>query len=259
MTTSRGFSRGDFDTSFPLDERFLKIAKRLAPSRYLQAVGAYWLVVAAAWRDARRPVVEDFAVGVDPRVVEALVEVGLLDAEHRLAESSYEHWIGKALARRRADADRPRKVIPPDSTGIRRNPKARSARARRDGTGQVVTGTEGGAGETDDLWRLYQGLTKTAHLKPNVIDWLTRLEAAHGAAATAEAMTAELTADPNVGTLLSRTATRLEAAARKRENGEAAMARSNAIYEGMLARRLELFRQTGEWQAEWGPRPELTP
>lgn len=123
MPPPRGFARGDFDTSFPLDDRFQELAVVLSRGSFLQAVGAYWLLIASAWRDACRKPIERVAVGVPERVVTALVAVGLLDEVHYLPEGTFDRWVGSALDRRRNDADRKgREAIPTDSNGLQRTP-----------------------------------------------------------------------------------------------------------------------------------------
>lgn len=108
----------------------------------------------------------------------------------------------------------------------------------------------------DDLWRLYSGLTRAVSIKPAVMDWLTRLEERYGASATAAAMTAEHKADPNLGTLLSRTEKRAEAAARKDEADAEKRKRADRTQAAMTARRIEQYRYTGKWDPAWGPEPE---
>lgn len=123
MPPPRGFARGDFDTSFPLDDRFQELAVILSRSAYLQAVGAYWLLIASAWRDACRKPVERVAVGVPERVVAALLSVGLLDDGHLLPEGSFDRWVGSALERRRTNTEsKGRERTPSDSDGLRMTP-----------------------------------------------------------------------------------------------------------------------------------------
>ena len=85
MARSQGFAIGDFDTSFPLDDKVLDLAARAASRPlYYQAVGVYFHVFGAAWRDAERKNVGRLAPGASPRAIALLVEVGLLNADGML-------------------------------------------------------------------------------------------------------------------------------------------------------------------------------
>lgn len=120
---------------------------------------------------------------------------------------------------------------------------------------ESLSQTEGGPGETDDLWALYGALTRTVARKPATLDWLERIETTYGLSASAQALREEHAKDPNPGTLLSRTAARLEVQARRAEkvNGEAK--RSGGIQARVMERRLEEYRFTGKWREEWGAGP----
>lgn len=110
-------------------------------------------------------------------------------------------------------------------------------------------------GARDDLWALYGALTHTVAKKLTVIDWLDRIETTHGTEAAALALREEHARDGNPGTLLSRVSARLETAARKAENEAAERKRSERVQGEMTERRIERYRNTGRWEAEWGPEP----
>src|SRR3990172_5013223 len=147
MARSQGFAIGDFDTSFPLDDKVLDLAGR-AGSRpvYYQAVGIYFHIFGAAWRDGERKNVGRLAPGASPRAVALLIEVGLLDADGMLPAKSFENWVGRALEHRKSNADRQRKsrygrdggVTAPSVTDS--HTQSRTSRAGQDATGKDATG-----------------------------------------------------------------------------------------------------------------------
>jgi len=108
----------------------------------------------------------------------------------------------------------------------------------------------------DDLWRLYSGITRSVRLKPSVVTWLERMETTYTAPVVAGAMRAAYTANPDISTLLSRTEASCVAAAKQAEANIEKTKRSDRIVAGMVARRLETYRNTGKWDEAWGPRPE---
>lgn len=114
----------------------------------------------------------------------------------------------------------------------------------------------GGVGETADSWAIYCGLTGAIRPSPNVVDWLTRLEDRYGAQQLADALRAEWQSSEERRTYLSRTEHRLEKTARESETATVREDRSRQIFERMQERRLDYYRETGEWkEAEWGPMP----
>ena len=148
MARSQGFAIGDFDTSFPLDDKVLDLAAR-AGSRpvYYQAVGIYFHVFGAAWRDGERKNVGRLAPGASPRAVALLIEVGLLDADGMLPAKSFENWVGRAMERRRSGADRTKRSRNAAVTALSRDvtvsngqsQSVTSSRARQDTPSQVRT------------------------------------------------------------------------------------------------------------------------
>jgi hypothetical protein len=161
----QGFARGDFDTSFPLDDKFLELRGRLDALHYYAAVGAYWTIVAAAWREAdRKPGCRTVPDAVE--LLADLASVGLLDSKQVLKSASYRRWIGKALDSRKSDSVRKARnragmsrVTPPDdgvtpteSTARARQGRVGKGRDGRDGESPVIEGGAGGdsAGADDD-------------------------------------------------------------------------------------------------------------
>jgi hypothetical protein len=105
MTRNQGFSRGDIDTAFPLDDKFLALRGRLPPERYYAVVGVYFTIVAANWREAERKV----ALRVAPDaadLIDELTAVGLLGSDGRVTSRVFSSWIGRALKLRRAASKR---------------------------------------------------------------------------------------------------------------------------------------------------------
>lgn len=105
MPRSAGFARGDLDTAFPLDDKFLALRGRLTFDRYYAATGVYFHVVAASWREAERKA----AIRVVPDaadLISELVAVGLLDENGRVPTRAFGAWVGRARKARKAAAER---------------------------------------------------------------------------------------------------------------------------------------------------------
>jgi hypothetical protein len=151
MTRSQGFARGDLDTSFPLDDKFLALRGRLTSERYYAGVGVYWTVVAAVWREAERKI----AIRVVPDaadLIDELIAVGLLDPDGRVPSRAFTNHIGRARRQRKVSAERQARNRAGKSRGVTRDDAVTardSAPLRSDGT-VGTDGTEtGGAGGSD--------------------------------------------------------------------------------------------------------------
>jgi len=106
MARPRGFASGDFDPAYALDDKFRSLAAATDRRTYLAAEGLWWELVAAAWRDAQRASIERAVPDSPADLVELLRKHRLIDSSGRLPRSGYNRWIGAALARRQAEADR---------------------------------------------------------------------------------------------------------------------------------------------------------
>lgn len=155
MPRSQGFARGDLDTAFPLDDKFLDLRGRLDAERYYAATGVYWTVVASSWREADRKVALRVAPDA-PDLIGELVAVKLLDADGRLPNRAFTSWIGRARRQRKASAERQarnragksREVTPLSPvTNALSSPARASAPQGRDGTAETETG-----GARGDEW-----------------------------------------------------------------------------------------------------------
>jgi hypothetical protein len=105
MPRAQGFARGDLDTAFPLDDKFLALRGRLPADRYYAATGVYFHVVAATWREAERKVAIRVVPDAEDLIAE-LVAVGLLDGDGRLPGRAFSSWVGRARKARKAATDR---------------------------------------------------------------------------------------------------------------------------------------------------------
>lgn len=105
MTRLQGFQRGDLDTSFPLDDKFLALRASTDPITYYAATGIYFTIVAATWREAERKSAGRIAPDA-PELIAHLVRVGLLDAEECVTKRAYTHSVGRAVRARRSSTDR---------------------------------------------------------------------------------------------------------------------------------------------------------
>jgi len=155
MTRSQGFARGDLDTSFPLDDKFLALRGRLDADRYYAATGVYWTVVAATWREADRKVAVRVAPDA-PSLIDELVAVGLLDEDGRVPSRAFSNSVGRAKrARKAATARQNRKraeetAKPPSSSPVSLVPTSRSVTPVSRVTPRDTVGTVGtnGTGRT---------------------------------------------------------------------------------------------------------------
>jgi hypothetical protein len=105
MPRSQGFARGDIDTAFPLDDKFLALRGSLTPERYYAATGVYFHVVASTWREAERKVAARIVPDAADLIAE-LVTVGLLDPDGRLPGRAFTAWVGRARRQRKASTER---------------------------------------------------------------------------------------------------------------------------------------------------------
>lgn len=189
MPRSQGFARGDIDTAFPLDDKFLALRGRLTPDRYYAATGVYFTVVAATWREADRKV----ALRVAPDaadLIEELVAVGLLGDDGRLPTRVFTAWVGRARRQRKSATDRQARnragmsrVTTRDSgvTNAVSPPRARSAPLGTEGTDPTDTGGAGGF-QPDAAVSLH---IRTGRFpSPKVISWLDDLAREAGAGDT---------------------------------------------------------------------------
>ena len=149
MARSQGFAIGDFDTSFPLDDKVLDLAARAASRPlYYQAVGVYFHVFGAAWRDGERKTAARLAPGATPRAVTLLIEVGLLDVDGMLPVKSFANWVGRALEHRKGNADRQRKSrygrdgAVTEASVTDSHTQSQASRAGQDATGKDATGRD---------------------------------------------------------------------------------------------------------------------
>ena len=202
MSRQQGFARGDFDTSFPLDDRMMRLRASLPPAEFYAAVGVWWHIVAAAWRRAeRKPGL--LTCPEAPEAIASLVSVGLLDRSERLPLRAYNGWVGRALSSRATQTDRKRRQRGSGASPDGSNPERMSrgtdvghrgtARDPREGEeGEVRTGTEtGGAGGPSDAvdaaWNTATGRTLlgSGEFAARIIEDTTRR---HGEAAVVTAI-----------------------------------------------------------------------
>jgi len=242
------------------DDRFSTI---YGDDRHLAA----WLRLLIA-ADQAWPASANLPASARPASVQALVDVGLvelrakgifrihgLDAERSRRQDAAAAGASARWSGSNAVGMRPHPVSNADGDAVG---MPRRAKTRRDETSIAET-THGAPpnGLDDDLWALYAALTRTPARKPATLDWLDRIETTYGVSDAARVLREEHAKDGNPGTLLSRVNGRLEAEARKAENGAASQKRRDRITEQVMGRRLDEYRFTGKWHEEWGPVPEV--
>lgn len=181
MPRSQGFARGDLDTAFPLDDKFLELRGRLSSERYYAATGVYFHVVAACWREAERKV----ALRVVPDgdgLIDELVAVGLLDPDGRVPNRAFVNHIGRARRQRRASTERQARNRAEKSRGVARESRVTSrdtAPLRSVGTEGTDEPETGGAGGPDAAVSLH---IRTGRFpSKRVLDWLDDLALEAGA------------------------------------------------------------------------------
>jgi hypothetical protein len=141
---AQGFARGDIDTAFPLDDKFVALRGTLTFERYYAATGVYFHVVAATWREAERKP----AIRICPdasEIIGVLVGAGLLDADGRVPSRAFTNFVGRARRQRKSATERQARNRAQKSREVTRDERVTisdSAPLRTVGT--VVTGTETG-------------------------------------------------------------------------------------------------------------------
>lgn len=101
----KGFTTGDFDPSFPLDDKFAALQRTTDRTTYHVCSSIYWHLAAATWREGKRISVRRVTDATDVEVAH-LRRVGLIGADDRIPRGPFSTWIGAALKRRKAAADR---------------------------------------------------------------------------------------------------------------------------------------------------------
>lgn len=105
MPRALGFSRGDLDAAFPLDDKFLALRGRVSADRYYEAAGIYFHVAAATWREAERKPVSKVCPDAGD-IVADLIAVGLFDSDGCVTRRAFTNTVGRAKRQRRAASDR---------------------------------------------------------------------------------------------------------------------------------------------------------
>lgn len=198
MTRAQGFARGDIDTAFPLDDKFLDLRGRLTVERYYAAAGVYFHIVAATWREAERKA----GLRITPDATDSLADliaVGLLDADGRVPNRAFTNFIGRARRQRKASAERQARSRAQKSRPVTHDKRVthgesaplRSALNRTVGTvGTVETTGSAEGGEPDPFHETVQWLAsrKAWVDSPRMQTDLARMVDKKGSAAVIAAM-----------------------------------------------------------------------
>lgn len=101
---SGGFPVADVATDLPSDSKIRALWRILHRQSLMTEARTLWEDVRlASWREGERLTVEESAsswLDPNPKVVAAMVQVGLLDESHRITEKAWEGWYTPARARR---------------------------------------------------------------------------------------------------------------------------------------------------------------
>lgn len=172
MTKAQGFARGDLDTAFPLDDKFLALRRRVTVERYYEATGVYFHLAAATWREAERKPVDKVCPDAGD-IAADLIAVGLLDADGCVPRRAYMHTVGRAKANRRTAADRQARNRAGKSRVTERDDRvtARESRPARDSAPVTELSdvlSTGDARDDEPEWPVLSWLaTVNATIQPN--------------------------------------------------------------------------------------------
>jgi len=220
---SQGFARGDFDTSFPIDDKFLALRHAVTPARYYAAAGVYWHVVAAAWREAERKPASRVCPDAETEIAD-LLSVKLLDSDERLSNRAFLAYVGRAKRQRMKTSERQRQhrtEMSRVSHGVSRVTERDAALVTVSHNPARVQGEEGSSNQSsigdardhdpaDTYFRL------VGHWpSPKAVEWVDGMTAEFGAEAVNRGMAAAFIADGNTRTLLGRVSNQLKADARQ--------------------------------------------
>lgn len=279
MSTRTGFPRMDWDTGFLADPKFQHLRDLLPdPLQFGYAGFSFLRLTADAWRTCGRRPIGDVVRGIEVWAADALRDAGLLDADFRLSEESFDKWVGAALEAREVWKENKRKhrgstsvpEAPKDSSDVQRG--LRGGRNGRESTVEPVeqVGTdEGVQGEAAVFAFLAQhgaAIREDAPLGRRLHALMDRR--------TPETVLKEAQDMAEVEAIMSDRQwvlgleNGLEAIPSGRKSIDEAVAeeqklrndaRAQRIQEQAQARRLEAFRWTGKWDTEFGPEPEWNP
>jgi hypothetical protein len=108
MSRGEGFDRMDVNTSIDDDPKF-RVMSRRYPALLATAGWAYVGLLGHSWREGRRLTLEEgwpSLLPYDQATADAMVDVGLLDCDLFVPETTWESWFGNASERRRLGRDR---------------------------------------------------------------------------------------------------------------------------------------------------------
>lgn len=240
--------------------RHRKVAQLRHGPLFAEAVALYWLAI--SWcndygTDGRVTPVDVAMLGCDPDAISELVRVGLWDVDgngyvvhdflkfNKSAAQVAEDKARYADLAARGVAARTTATVS-DTVDLPANPVSR--------TPVLQVNPVSSAGE--DAIDAYANLVGKPTRK--VMDWLDRLQGTYGTGSTVQALVMAYGLDSNPATLIGRTEAALKEAkaVMDAEGREAELDRaSKRRFERMHQRRLEHFRNTGQWPADWGEGP----
>lgn len=216
MARDAGFNRADIDATMLEDVKFRRLWRELrSQGSMAEAITIYIATVLRSWHDGEAVSAED-AIPVwmvpDESILEVLVEVGLLNAEHTIPDDTFETWLGPAFDRR----DRKR-------AGGREGGLRSHGVKRPDLTQPVLSRPDEPRGEPEDSSSIasngtqprsesavlhYFDVTKREPTN-NVQRWVGELEDSFGTPSVRDAMDAEWSRSKQLANFLSRVETRL--------------------------------------------------
>jgi hypothetical protein len=218
MARDAGFSRADIDATMLDDVKFRRLWRVLNDETVMAlAVTIYLATVLRSWHDGEAVSADDAVpmwLGPNEQALEALTEVDLLDADHRIPAESFAAWIGPAFDRRerkraggregglrshgvKKDLTRPVPVLSrPDD-----------ARGTVEDSSSIASGKGEPRSESAVLY--YFDLTKREPTN-NVQAWVGELEDTYGTPAVRAAMDTEWSRSKQLNNLLSRVEARLK-------------------------------------------------
>jgi hypothetical protein len=259
----------DWDTGFLADPKFQHLRDLLPdPLKFGYAGFCYVRVVADSWRTCQRRPVGDVVRGIETWAADALRDASLLDDEYRLSESSFDKWVGSGIEARRVWKESKQKLrgsaavssSPKESTGL-----SGTLQPGRVGTVDTVeqVGTDEGVQGEDAVWTFLA--QHGAYVRPDSplgirLIGLMERRGAEAVMTEAQAM-AKIEDKMSDRQWVLGLENGMERVPSGRISVDAAIAeeqeaRNDARYERMVQRRIEQYRYTGIWHAEWGEKPE---
>lgn len=256
----------EWDTGFLADPKFIHLRDLIPdPQAFAYAGFSYLRLAADAWRTCQRHQLRAIVRGLPDETVAALVEAGLLDQDEKVPEESFQKWVGAALEAREVWRDKQKRYRQSLKTSGDSPPRGDSPQAGREGRIEPIgkdEKKEGVQGEDVIAFIAQNG----AFIRPESgfgvrLMQLVDRRGADLVLAEAEdiALSGERLSDRQwvlgLEHRLEEIPSHRQAVEEDHEEDERKRRAANQAK--VDARRLEWFRETGQWDEAYGPKPVL--